>query len=106
MGRVHVQVTLRSFERADAEYAAGFLVDTGATDSMAPISELRRIGVVPFGRMAYELAGGSAHEYLFGLLASDFSRRSPRAECCSVRTARSRSSVSPRSSRSASPSTP
>lgn len=51
MGLIHVAVTLRSFERIDAAYGADFLVDTGATDSMAPASELRRIGVVPAGRM-------------------------------------------------------
>ena len=67
MGFIHVPVTLRSFERVDAAYEANFLVDTGATDSMAPASELRRIGVVPVGRLAYEHADGSAHVYEFGL---------------------------------------
>jgi clan AA aspartic protease len=72
MGFIHVSVTLRSFERVDAAYEASFLVDTGATDSMAPASELRRIGVEPVGRMAYELADGSAHEYQFGLARIEF----------------------------------
>jgi clan AA aspartic protease len=67
MGFIHVPVTLRSFERVDAAYEANFLVDTGATDSMAPASELHRIGVVPVGRLAYEHADGSAHVYEFGL---------------------------------------
>ena len=34
---------------------------------MAPATELRQIGVAPVGRMAYELADGSAPEYEFGL---------------------------------------
>ena len=72
MGLIHVTVTLLSFERVDAAYQADFLVDTGATDSMAPASELYRIGVVPVGRMAYELADGSAHEYEFGLARIEF----------------------------------
>ena len=65
-------MTLRSFERVDAAYEASFLVDTGAPDSVAPTSELRRIGVSPVGRMAYELADGSAHEYEFGLARIEF----------------------------------
>lgn len=72
MGLIHIPVTLRSFERIDAAFEASFLVDTGATDSMAPASELRRIRVSPVGRMAYELADGSAHEYQFGLARIEF----------------------------------
>ena len=72
MGLIHVLVTLRSFGPVDAAYEAGFLVDTGATDSMAPTSALRRIGVAPVGRMVYELADGSAHEYEFGLARIEF----------------------------------
>ena len=66
MGFIHVPVTLRSFERPDAVYEASFLVDSGAIDSMAPASELRRIGVMPMGRLTYEHADGSAHDYEFG----------------------------------------
>jgi len=72
MGLIHVSVTLRSFEEPAASYEADFLVDTGATDSMAPAGELRRIGVPPAGRMVYELADGSVHEYTFGLARIEF----------------------------------
>ena len=72
MGLIHVSVTLRSFERVDGAYEASFLVDTGATDSMAPASELHRIGLAPVGRMTDELADGSAHEYEFGLARIEF----------------------------------
>ena len=51
MGLIHVTVALRSFERVEAAYEADFLVDAGASDSMAPASELRRIGVGPAGRI-------------------------------------------------------
>ena len=50
MGLIHVTVTLRRLEGAAASYTADFLVDTGATDSMAPGRELQRIGVAPAGR--------------------------------------------------------
>ena len=72
MGLIHVLVTLRSFGPVDAAYEASFLVDTGATDSMAPTSALRRIGVAPVGRMVYERADGSAHECEFGLARIEF----------------------------------
>jgi len=48
------------------------LVDTGATDSLAPASELRKIGVKPRGKMAYELADGSLEEFEFGLAEISF----------------------------------
>jgi clan AA aspartic protease len=72
MGLIHVTVTLRRLEGADASYEADFLVDTGATDSMAPARELHRIGVAPAGRMVHELADGSMHEYAFGLARIEF----------------------------------
>ncbi len=65
-------VKLQRIEGADASYEADFLVDTGATDSLAPARELRRIGVTPAGRMAYELADGTVHEYAFGLARIEF----------------------------------
>jgi len=39
---------------------------------MAPARELRRIGVEPAGRTAYQLADGSIHEYAFGLARIEF----------------------------------
>ena len=72
MGLIHVTVALRRVETADVSYEADFLVDTRATDSMAPARELRRIGVEPVGKMAYELADGSLREYAFGLARIEF----------------------------------
>jgi len=72
MGPIHVTVTLRRVEGADPSYEADFLVDTGATGSMAPARELRRMGVEPAGRTAYQLADGSIHEYAFGLARIEF----------------------------------
>jgi clan AA aspartic protease len=53
-------------------YEALFLADTGATDSLAPADELRRIGIQEEGRTAYELADGSVQEYGYGLVRIEF----------------------------------
>lgn len=68
MGLTHVTVTLRGLGSSDGAYEADFLIDTGATDSLAPAAELRKIGVRPVGTMAYELADGTIKEYPFGLV--------------------------------------
>jgi predicted aspartyl protease len=52
MGLTHVTVTLTAFGPGGGSYQADFLVDTGATDSLAPAAELRKIGVQPVGKMA------------------------------------------------------
>lgn len=72
MGLIHVTATLRASERSRKSYQADFLVDTGATDSMAPASESDKAGIRRRGRMAYELADGSTTEYDFGLAEIEF----------------------------------
>lgn len=72
MGLIHVTVTLRVTPKSKKNYEADFLVDTGATDSMAPESGLRAAGFVPSGRTTYELADGSTVEYDFGLAVIEF----------------------------------
>lgn len=69
---LHVIVTLKSPGSARGNYEADFLVATGATDSLAPASELTCIGVQPAGRMTYELADGTLQEYSFGLVKIEF----------------------------------
>jgi clan AA aspartic protease len=71
VGLTHVTVTLKAMA-GSAEYAADFLVDTGATDSLAPADELQKIGVQPVGKMVYELADGQLQEYEFGLVQIAF----------------------------------
>jgi len=66
VGAIHVPVTLRVLN-GGGTFAADFLVDTGATDCLAPAAELRKIHMQPVGKMTYELADGTAHEYPFGL---------------------------------------
>ena len=72
MGLIHVTASLKALGQTNGPYEAQFLVDTGATDSRAPSVELRRIGVQPVGRMAYELANGTVQEYPFGLVEIRF----------------------------------
>ena len=72
MGAIHVTVSLRARQKSRKKYEADFLVDTGATDSMAPASKLKRAGISRSGRMSYELADGSTVEYSFGLAVIEF----------------------------------
>jgi clan AA aspartic protease len=71
MGLTYVTVVLKA-TGGRKKYQANFLVDTGATDSLAPAAELRKIGVKPIGSTAYELADGSLEEYQFGLVEISF----------------------------------
>jgi len=72
MGLTHVTVSLKVPGSRNGVYEALFLVDTGATDSMAPASELAKAGIHPVGRTTYELAGGTLQEYPFGLAQIEF----------------------------------
>jgi clan AA aspartic protease len=72
MGLTRITVKLKSLGSSNGTYEAEFLVDTGATDSLAPGSDLSRIGVQPVGRKAYELANGQLVEYEFGLVEIAF----------------------------------
>jgi len=71
MGLTHVTVALKSFGVSNGAYEADFLVDTGATGSLAPESELRKAGIQPVGT-ACELANGRVEEYSFGLAEISF----------------------------------
>jgi clan AA aspartic protease len=72
MGLTKVTTKISSFTDSGSFYEAVFLVDTGATDSMAPADELERIGVHEEGRMSYELANGTIKEYPYGLVRIEF----------------------------------
>ena len=71
MGLVRVTVTLKK-PGASVGYEGLFLVDTGATDSMAPAPELESAGIEPIGASTYEHADGSMHEYRSGLAQIGF----------------------------------
>ena len=72
MGLIHVKTTLKAHQHAKKKYEADFLVDTGATDCMAPASALEKAGIARRGRMTYELANGDTTEYDFGLAEIEF----------------------------------
>lgn len=72
MDLTHVTVSLKVPGGQNGVYEALFLVGTGATDSMAPATELARAGIHPVGRTTYELADGTLHEYPFGLAQIEF----------------------------------
>jgi len=62
MGAIHVTVNL-SYPGTTGDFEKLFLVDTGATDSMAPANELKALGFKSKGKMTYELANGESVEY-------------------------------------------
>lgn len=72
MGLIHVTVTIKATPQAKKKYSADFLVDTGATDCMAPGSALEKVGIIRIGKMSYELADGQVREYDFGLAVIEF----------------------------------
>ncbi len=72
MGMTHVTASLKASADAQERYEGLFVVDTGASDTMAPASELEKVGIRRAGRMAYELANGQTVEYDFGIAVIEF----------------------------------
>ena len=65
MGLTRIAVRIRKFGSEEC-YESTFLVDTGSLDSMAPATELRRLGIEPVRKELYELANGELKEYELG----------------------------------------
>jgi len=72
MGLTKVTTKLTNLQDPSKSYEAVFLVDTGATDSMAPSDELEKLSIKPEGKMSYELADGTVREFPFGLVRIEF----------------------------------
>ncbi|MBI4558653.1 MAG: clan AA aspartic protease [Candidatus Hydrogenedentes bacterium] len=72
MGLTKVTTKLTNLSAPTRSYEAIFVVDTVATDSMAPANELEKLGIRKEGKTAYELADGTAKEYPFGLVRIEF----------------------------------
>ena len=72
MGHTHVTVTVFNLQKSKPAYTASFLVDTGAIVCLAPAEELRKAGIEPEGREAYELANGAPVEYDYGFARVSF----------------------------------
>ncbi len=66
MGLTKVTVAVSNLAKSKRAYEGLFLVDTGATDCLAPRSKLLKAGIRPEGRDAYELANGQSAEYEYG----------------------------------------
>ena len=71
MGLTHVVVRLFNAP-SQGTYNADFLVDTGAMDTMAPGSALKKIGIQPIGKDIYELANGEVVEWEYGNAEMEF----------------------------------
>jgi clan AA aspartic protease len=72
MGFTYVTVTVRATLKSRKKYETEFLVDSGAIDSLAPASRLKKAGIEPVGKSAYELADGTTVEYPYGLAVIEF----------------------------------
>jgi clan AA aspartic protease len=71
MGLTHVVVRLFNSKSANT-YEDDFLVDTGSMDTMAPASELKKLGIQPLGKEIYELASGELVAYEYGSADIEF----------------------------------
>ncbi len=72
MGLTKVTTTLRNIADQGRTIESIFLVDTDATDSLAPADELEKIGVAKEGKTSYEMADGTVKEYPYGLVRIEF----------------------------------
>ena len=65
MGLTHVPVTVTNLTTHES-FTGDFLIDTGATESVVPADELKRIGIEPVGKSVYQLANGRLQEFEVG----------------------------------------
>lgn len=75
MGLTYVTVKLTALSENVEQiqsYEDNFLVDTGATDTVAPSDKLQAAGIKPVGKMVFELADGRLQEYQYGLARIEF----------------------------------
>jgi clan AA aspartic protease len=66
MGLVYAVTEVTNVTGNGANYSMPFLVDTGATDTILPASELEKLGVRRESKRNYELADGSVVSYDVG----------------------------------------
>ena len=72
MGATHVTVTIRNPAAPSRSWDGLFLVDTGATDSLALRSCIEAIGVEPEGRRICEIADGREVRMDFAIARIEF----------------------------------
>src|SRR5437660_7957535 len=66
LGHIYAEITVRPLAGSTKSWTGQALVDTGATDTFLPASVLRKLGIQPSGRRAYELADGTEQELPIG----------------------------------------
>jgi len=66
MGIVYAVTEVTSIKGETGSFSMQFLVDTGATDTVIPASELEKIGITREGKRTYELADGTIVSYDIG----------------------------------------
>lgn len=71
MGFVRIRTSVRPIPPAGGVYQADFLVDTGAMSSLAPSTELEKIGIEPVASREYQLADGTIRELEYGYAEFD-----------------------------------
>jgi clan AA aspartic protease len=72
MGATHVTVAVSNPADPDRRWEGLFLVDTGATDCMAPAKWLKSIGIEPRSTRTYESADGSEIKLQIGVATIEF----------------------------------
>jgi clan AA aspartic protease len=72
MGLTKITTRLVNLIKPEKFYEGVFLVDPGATDSMAPADEMERLGIRKEGKMSCETADGTVKEFPFGLVRIEF----------------------------------
>ena len=72
--RLHVMGALRAISSSgiNGVYSELFRLDADYPDSIAPASELEKVGVVPAGSETFTLPDGSVGEYSFGFATFEF----------------------------------
>jgi len=65
MELTYVPVEVRTLQGTES-FTVMFSIDIDSLDSIAPASELRKIGMAPVGKRMYELANGELVEYEYG----------------------------------------
>jgi clan AA aspartic protease len=66
LGHTYAEITVRPLADSAKSRKGSALVDTGATDTFLPASVLRKLGIRPSARRAYELADGTEQELPIG----------------------------------------
>ncbi len=72
MGATRITVKIENLTKTKKGYESVFLVDTGATDCLAPANELKKAGIKPEGKRIYELANGETTECEYGFARISF----------------------------------